>query len=115
MSGVPLKLCAALLVLVPLLPGRLRGQANEPPARLAILTEAAEFSTVAYLLVNQLRRVGLAGTELAQATCGTIRVRLLKIGAVVQVTARRVWVSLCSAFPLQELFAEVAGRLITAT
>lgn len=73
------------------------------------------FSTVAYLLVNQLRRVGLAGTQLAQATCGTIRVSLLKIGAVVQVTARRVWVSLCSAFPLQELFAEVAGRLTTVT
>lgn len=68
-------------------------------------------STAAYLLVNQLRRVGLAGTQLAAATCGTIRVRLLKIGAVVRVTARRVWVCLSSAFPLRELFAAVAGRL----
>jgi len=72
-------------------------------------------STAAYLLVNQLRRVGLAGTQWAHATCGTIRVRLFKIGAVVRVTARRVWVNLSSAFPLQQLFAEVASRLVMAT
>jgi hypothetical protein len=69
------------------------------------------FSLLAYLLVNQLRRVGLAGTHLAQATCGTLRTRLLKIGAQVQVTARRVWVCLSRAFPLQELFALAARRL----
>lgn len=69
------------------------------------------FSTLAYLMVNQLRRVGLKATPLAHATCGTIRVRLLKIGAVVRVTARRVWVHLSSAFPLQELFATVTRRL----
>jgi hypothetical protein len=72
-------------------------------------------STVAYLLVNQLRRVGLTGTRLAQATCGTIRVQLFKIGAVVRVTARRVWVSLSSAFPWQALFAQVASRLAAVT
>ena len=69
------------------------------------------FSTLAYLLLNQLRRVGLAGTELAQATCGTIRLRWLKIGAVIRVTVRRVWVSLSSAYPLAELFGLVAERL----
>jgi hypothetical protein len=68
-------------------------------------------STLAYLLVNQLRRVGLVGTKLAQATCGTIRVRLFKIGALLRVTTRRVWVSLSSAYPLAELFAQVAARL----
>ena len=68
-------------------------------------------STLAYLLVNQLRRVGLAGTKLAQATCGTIRLRLFKIGAVVRVTVRRGWVSLSSAYPLAELFELVARRL----
>jgi hypothetical protein len=73
------------------------------------------FSTLGYLLMNQLRRVGLAGTELAGATCGTIRTRLFKIGAVVRVTVRRVWVCLSSAFPLQELFAQVAGRLQVAS
>jgi hypothetical protein len=69
------------------------------------------FSTLAYLLMNQLRRVGLQGTQLAQATCGTLRLRLLKIGALVRVSVRRVWVSLSSAYPLQELFALVARRL----
>jgi hypothetical protein len=69
------------------------------------------FSTLAYLLLNQLCRVGLQGTQLAQATCGTIRLRLLKIGALVRVSVGRVWVSLSSAHPLQELFALVAQRL----
>ena len=58
---------------------------------------------------------GLAGTKLAQATCGTIRLRLFKIGAVVRVTARRVWVQLSSAYPLQELFAAVSQRLCLVT
>jgi hypothetical protein len=69
------------------------------------------FSTLAYLLVNQLRRVGLAGTELARATCGTIRLKLFKIGALVQVSVRRVWVRLSSAYPWAALFGEVAQRL----
>ncbi|MDP2717829.1 MAG: IS1380 family transposase, partial [Candidatus Micrarchaeota archaeon] len=47
------------------------------------------FSTLAYLLMNQLREVGLKGTELARATCGTIHTRLLKIGALVRVSVRR--------------------------
>lgn len=72
------------------------------------------FSTLAYLLVNQLRRVGLAGTELAQATCGTIRLKLFKIGAVVQVSVRRVLVGLSSSYPWAQLWRQVAGRLMTA-
>ena len=73
------------------------------------------FSTLAYLLVNQLRRVGLTGTELARATCGTIRLKLFKVGALVRVSVRRVWVSLSSAYPLQALFTQVAHRLKAAT
>jgi hypothetical protein len=69
------------------------------------------FSTLAYLLVNQLRQVALRGTEMAQATCGTIRLRLFKIGALVRVTVRRVWISLSSAYPLANLFGLVARRL----
>lgn len=69
------------------------------------------FSTLAYLLMNQLRRVGLPGTELARATCGTLRTKLLKIGALVRVSVRRVSVSLSSAWPLRELFRRVAARL----
>lgn len=73
------------------------------------------FSMLAYLLVNQLRRVGLEGTELARATCGTIRTRLLKIGALVRVSVRRIAVSLSSAWPSRELFALVASRLEQTT
>jgi len=69
------------------------------------------FSTLAYLLMNKLREVALAGTKLAEATCGTIRLQLFKIGAVVRVSTRRVWVCLSSAYPLQELFALAARRL----
>jgi hypothetical protein len=69
------------------------------------------FSTLAYLLINQLRRVGLAGTAWARATCGTIRVRLFKVGAVVRVSVRRVWVSLSSAYPWRAIFGQVARQL----
>ena len=54
MSGIPLRLCFAFLVFVTVFPGRLRGQSNEPPARLAILTEATEASVVADLLTVEL-------------------------------------------------------------
>lgn len=69
------------------------------------------FSTLAYLLVNQLRRVALGGTELARATCGTIREKLFKIGAIVRVSVRRVAVSLSGAYPRARLFAVAAARL----
>ena len=69
------------------------------------------FSTLAYLLINQLRRVGLAATQWGQATCGTIRLKLFKVGALVRVSVRRVWVSLSSAYPWPDVFAQVAQRL----
>lgn len=72
------------------------------------------FSTLAYLLINQLRQVGLVDTPLARATSGTIRLQLFKIGALVRVTVRRVWVSLSSAYPWRELFEGVAQRLESA-
>lgn len=72
------------------------------------------FSSVAYLLINELRRLGLAGTELARAQCGTIRLKLLKIGARVQVTVRRIVVSLASGCPYQDLFAHAWQRLARA-
>ena len=62
-------------------------------------------ASLSYVLVNELRRVGLAGTSLARAQAGTIRTRLLKIGALVRISVRRVYVSLSSVFPLQRLFA----------
>jgi hypothetical protein len=69
------------------------------------------FSTIAYTLLASLRRRGLAGTELANAQASTIRLRLLKIGTRVTVTARNIWLSFSSAFPLQELFATTHRRL----
>ena len=62
-------------------------------------------------LLEVLRQRGLGGTELARAQFGTIRERLLKVAATVRVSVRRVWVSLSSVFPRQELFAHSLSRL----
>jgi Transposase DDE domain group 1 len=62
------------------------------------------FSSIAYTLLNALRRLGLAGTERACAQCQTIRLKLLKVGALVRVTVRRVWVHLASGCPYAEVF-----------
>jgi Transposase DDE domain group 1 len=69
------------------------------------------FSSVAYVLLNELRRLGLTGTDLAQARCDTIRTKLLKIGAQVRVTVRRVWVHLASSYPYAALFAQILGQI----
>lgn len=68
-------------------------------------------SSAAYVLVQTLRRVGLAGTELAEAQVSTIRTRLLKIGARVATSVRRVVLHLAAGYPLQELFVTVVERL----
>jgi hypothetical protein len=68
-------------------------------------------SAMAYLLVCGLRRLGLKATELATAQAATIRLRLLKIGAQVRVTMRRVWISLPRSYPWPDLFARVHGAL----
>jgi hypothetical protein len=57
------------------------------------------FSSMAYVLLEALRRLGLGGTELAEAQCQTIRLKLLKLGALVRVTVRKVWVRLASGCP----------------
>jgi len=68
-------------------------------------------SSLAYILVESLRRLGLKGTELAKAQCGTIRLKLLKIGAVLTRNTRRVRMHLASACPYKQLFWLVARRL----
>jgi hypothetical protein len=68
-------------------------------------------SSAAYVLVQALRQFGLKETPLAQARCDTIRLKLLKIGAIVQVTVRRVWFSLAESCPYQALFAQVFDNL----
>jgi hypothetical protein len=69
------------------------------------------FSSFAYILVQTLRRVGLQGTELAQAQCDTIRLKLFKIGAQIQVTVRKVWISFSESYPYLSLFQKVFARL----
>ena len=68
-------------------------------------------SAFAYLLLERLRTWGLSGSALAVATLGTLRLRLLKVAAQVTVSVRRVYVQLCSAYPLQRLFARCQQRL----
>jgi hypothetical protein len=68
-------------------------------------------SAMAYVLLQGLRRLGLKGTEWAHAQVGTIRLRLLKIGAQIRITARKVWVSLASGFPWRRMFAQVWANL----
>ena len=68
-------------------------------------------STVAYVLLRALRQHGLAQTELAPAQCDTIRVKLLKVGALVRVSVRKVWVSLSEAYPLREVFVRAWEQL----
>jgi hypothetical protein len=68
-------------------------------------------SAMAYILVSGLRRLGLPGTELADAQVPTIRTKLLKIGAQIRVTVRKVWVSMASSYPWQDLYRQVWANL----
>ena len=69
------------------------------------------FASLAYVLVTALRRLALQGTELANATAGTIRLKLLKLGALVTVSVRRIEVAIASASPLKCVFAQAHARL----
>lgn len=68
-------------------------------------------SSVAYMLMHALRRLGLKDTDLARAQCQTIRLKLLKIGAQVRVTVRKIWISLAGGYPYAEAFAAVYRNL----
>ena len=69
------------------------------------------FSSVAYVLLQMLRHLGLQGTELAKAQCATIRLKLLKIGALIRLSVRKVWVSLAGGYPYVALFRQVHETL----
>jgi len=69
------------------------------------------FSTFAYMLMERVRTLGCQGTELARATAGTLRLKLMKVAAQVKVSVRRVYIQLSSAFPLQKLFRLCQQRL----
>lgn len=69
------------------------------------------FAALAYTLMQRLREIALAGTELARATTATIRVKLLKIGAAILRNSRRVRILLASHHPLRAIFFHAAGAL----
>ncbi|HVH72977.1 MAG TPA: IS1380 family transposase [Candidatus Dormibacteraeota bacterium] len=70
------------------------------------------FSSIAYVLMNEFRIQALKGTEMAKAQCSTMRLKLLKIGAVVRVSVRRVVISLAECYPYQQLFRQVYQNLL---
>ena len=73
------------------------------------------YSSIAYCLMTALRRLGLKDTDLAHAQCDTIRLKMLKIGARILVTVRKVWVSLSEACPYRHIFAQVHHNLAGMT
>ena len=86
--------------------------ATRTPGRLMRVNQIRLWlSSVAYVLIDELRRWGLRGTALETAYCSTVRLKLIKIGARVRVTTRKVWVSLASSHPHQELFALAWNQL----
>lgn len=72
------------------------------------------FSSMAYVLLCALRRIALHGTALARATCGTIRQKLLKIGALVRISVRRIKIAMASGYPWQQQWAFAHQRLTAA-
>ena len=68
-------------------------------------------SSLAYMLLCAVRRIGLAGTRLDRATCATIRLQLLKIGALVRVSVRRVKIAFASSCPAADVFTRAQRRL----
>jgi hypothetical protein len=69
------------------------------------------FSSFAYVLMHGLRRLGLAGTQHAKAQCTTIRLKLLKIGARIRITVRKVWLSFSESCPYASDFAQILANL----
>jgi len=69
------------------------------------------FSSIAYVIMNELRRIGLKGTELAKSQCHTIRNKLLKIGAQISIAVRRIFISFASGYPYQHIFRHIFYQL----
>jgi Transposase DDE domain group 1 len=72
------------------------------------------FASMAYVLMCALRRTGLRHTQFTEATCGTLRLRLLKVGALVKISCRRIKLAMASAFPCQQEYALAHVRLAQA-
>ena len=72
------------------------------------------FASMAYVLLCAVRRIGLSHTQLADVTCGTIRLKLLKIGALVRISVRRIKFAMASSYPMADIWGRAAVRLRTA-
>lgn len=70
------------------------------------------FSSIAYTLMQFLRRIGLAGTEMEKAQCDTIRLKLFKIGARIKISTRKIWLSYAEGYPYVEVFKQVCRNLL---
>ncbi len=68
-------------------------------------------SSIAYVLLSAMRRIGLVETSLERAQCSTIRLKLLKVGALVRITVRKIWVSFSQSYPYQEQFLEILAKI----
>jgi len=69
------------------------------------------FASFAYVLMHALRRLGLAGTEWARAQCTTLRLKLLKVGARIRISVRRVWMSFSQTYPYAAMFTQALSNL----
>lgn len=69
------------------------------------------FSSFGYVLMQTLRRLGLADTEMAKAQCDTVRLKLLNVGTLIRVSVRKVWLSFSESYPYAELFMWIFNRL----
>ena len=69
------------------------------------------FSSMAYVLLSAMRQIGLASTQFHRAQCDTIRLKLLKIGALVRITVRKIWISFSSSYPYRDQFMAVLSNI----
>ncbi len=72
------------------------------------------FASMAYVLLCAMRRIALGQTKLANASCGSIRLKLLKIGALVRISVRRIKIAMASACPAADIWGLAAVRLAAA-
>ena len=69
------------------------------------------FSSISYVLLSAMRRIGLAGTSFERAQCSTIRLKLLKIGALVRITVRKIWISFSQSYPYRDQFLKILANI----
>ncbi len=68
-------------------------------------------SSIAYVLMSAMRQIGLVDTPFERAQCNTIRLKLLKVGGLVRITVRKIWVSFSQSYPYREQFLQVLEKI----